>query len=296
MGGSRVADCCGERCRYAEGVARADHLLGPWEKFPGNPLVAANSTWRCPGHGTAVHGPKGKDYLLYHAYPVGGTIYIGREAVLDQIKWSADGWPVINDGMGPGKPGPTPSIDFADNFTAHQLDASWQWPVNTRPHVETGGGVLALRVPHHKQSALVAVSAPPHPRYSATVSLHLESLRGNQAAWAGLVLIGDPFNTVGLGVRNGDLQLWRRAGAQAEVLWQHALSSTDTTIDLQIFAHDEALLQFSFRVADVAWVDAGPSVDATNLPAWDRGLRLGFLIEGPGGTLAHWSSFHLGTT
>ena len=61
--------CCGRDCRYAEGVARAEHLLGPWEKSPGNPLINANDHWRCPGHGTALHGKDGQDYLLYHALP-----------------------------------------------------------------------------------------------------------------------------------------------------------------------------------------------------------------------------------
>ena len=291
-------DCCGEHCRYAEGVARANHLLGPWEKFPGNPLIAANSTWRCPGHGTAVHGPKGKDYLLYHAYPVGGTIYIGREAVLDQIHWSADGWPTVNGGKGPGKSGPAPVIDFDDSFQTGQLGPSWQWPVNTHPQVTTGDGVLELAVPRHKHSAMVAVSAPSVPAYVATVTLDTASLRESDAAWAGLTVIGDPFNTIGLGIRGRELQLWRRAGAEATVLAQIPLPDAAQQLCLRVQAHDAAQLQFSFRTPEPSstiWTDAGASVDASSLPAWNRGLRLGLLIEGPGLTLARWSSFHLAT-
>ncbi len=296
-------DCCGQDCRYAQGVARADHLLGPWEKFPGNPLIAANSKWRCPGHGTAVHGPGGKDYLLYHAYPVGGTIYIGREAVLDQIHWSADGWPSVNSGQGPGKSGPASVIDFSDDFTTDHLGPSWQWPVNTHPHVATGFGALELAVPHQKQSAMVAVSAPSVPRYAATVTLETNSLPESGAAWVGLAVIGDPFNTIGLGLRGQQLQLWHRAGADASVLWQAPLSETARHLCLRVRSRSEAQLEFSFRALDASpdplpgniWTSAGGIVDASSLPAWNRGLRLGLLIEGPSLTLARWSVFHLAT-
>jgi len=93
--------CCGVACHYAEGGARADRLLGPWEKDPANPIIGANAAWKCPGHGTAVETPAGRDYLLYHAYPAAGTVTMGRESVLDEINWSPDGWPVINAGHGP---------------------------------------------------------------------------------------------------------------------------------------------------------------------------------------------------
>ena len=33
-----AAGCCGVGCTYASGVARAKDLLGPWEKFSGNPI------------------------------------------------------------------------------------------------------------------------------------------------------------------------------------------------------------------------------------------------------------------
>lgn len=86
----------------AESVARAEHLLGPWTKDPGNPVITANEVWRCPGHGTAVQTPAGQDLFIYHAYPASGTVYLGRESIIDWITWSADGWPVVNRGRGAG--------------------------------------------------------------------------------------------------------------------------------------------------------------------------------------------------
>lgn len=295
--------CCGRDCRYAEGVARADHLLGPWEKFPGNPLINANDRWRCPGHGTALHDGKGQDYLLYHAYPVGGTIYVGREAVLDRIVWGEDGWPIVNAGRGPSSPsnGPRPNhptIHFADNFEMPRLGASWQWPVNTHPSVVTGGGVLRLRVANSRQSALVAVAAPGAPEYRASVALEARTLAGDdlpRTAWCGLAVVGDPFNTIGLGLRGRTVELWRRAGARAEIIWSGEVAPKLQRLHLQVTAAGEAQLHFALSTDGEIWRSAGRPVDATDLPAWDRGLRVGLHIEGPPATEASFHRFCLET-
>ena len=60
--------CCRPPCSYAEGVARAPALLGPYTKAPANPLLTGNAAWKCPGHGTTIDlGPAGL-FLLHHAY------------------------------------------------------------------------------------------------------------------------------------------------------------------------------------------------------------------------------------
>ncbi len=295
--------CCGKDCRYAEGVARATHLLGPWEKFPGNPLVNANDRWRCPGHGTAVHGGHGEDYLLYHAYPTGGTIFTGREAVLDRIAWREDGWPAINAGQGPSgsRPRPRlqhPTIEFRDTFEGPRLGASWQWPVNTHPSVITGDGTLRLRVPNTRQAAILAVPAPGAPEYRASVELDTHALTGEdlpRSAWCGLSVIGDPFNTIGLGLRGRTLELWRRAGAHAEVLWAAPVAPALATIALRVTAAGKSQLHFAFSTNTNIWRSAGHPVDATDLPAWDRGLRLGLHIEGPAATEPVYHHFCLET-
>ncbi len=49
--------CCGARCNYQVGLARAEKLQGPWEKYAGNPVLVSNDAWKCPGHGTIVTTP-----------------------------------------------------------------------------------------------------------------------------------------------------------------------------------------------------------------------------------------------
>ena len=293
--------CCGKECKYAEGVARSKALLGPWEKCPHNPIIGSNDNWRCPGHGTAVHtqGSKEKpaqDYLLYHAYPAENTIYVGREAILDQITWS-EGWPQVNAGHGPRDPASAKLIDFRDAFAAPELGSSWQWPVNTRPELQVGHG-LELQIPGDSplaagpvESAMVAVPRPNSAHYEASVTLSLSE--PDDRLWAGLAIVGDPFNTVGLGLRGTDFVLWERRGARQAVIWQSPAPAGDTVRLRSTNFGTEHLLRFCYSVDGQDWRDAGGTYDASDLPAWDRGLRIGLMMEGPAGKRARFSEFEL---
>ena len=310
--------CCGKECQYAEGVARADRLLGPWEKYPGNPLIGANDHWRCPGHGTALHsdaveGGETHDYLLYHAYPEDGTIYVGREAVLDEVDWLSQdaagrtGWPSVSAGAGPGEYAEPVAIDFVDNFEDAYLGYSWQWPVNTLPEVTVGAGVLWLGIPPHGtvsdrpvESAMIAVPRPAGECYQATVGLEVPAVP-EPRLWVGLTLVGDPFNTIGLGLRgkedgNGQrLVLWERRGANQAVIWEGDAPEVAVIWLRSAKLAEEHMVQFYFSHDGERWEAAGGPYDASELPAWDRALRLGLLLEGPEGSCAAFQRFRLRT-
>jgi xylan 1,4-beta-xylosidase len=313
--------CCGRECKYAEGIARSPQLLGPWEKFSSNPLIGANDRWRCPGHGTAVRGQARpgepvQDYLLYHAYPAVGTIYVGREAILDEIVWPGEqedgtpGWPSINAGRGPGgaEPGvedPAPPVDFIDHFTSPSLGPSWQWPVNTYPQIAAGEGWLTLGIPlasplspRPVESAIVAVPRPAGRQYQTDVALAVPSTP-EPALWAGLAVIGDPFNTIGIGLRGrpggegSQLVLWQRGGDSQSIVWQTHLEPASVVYLRCTSVGEEHHLQFAYSLEGEHWHDAGGPYDASDLPAWDRALRIGLMLEGPRALSATFSSFVL---
>jgi beta-xylosidase len=85
--------------RYRTGVARANSITGPYEKF-GPPILTNNNQWVGPGHGSVVHA-RGKPYFIYHAWRNNGSgqnvASEGRRIVLDAIVYE-NGWPRIHNG------------------------------------------------------------------------------------------------------------------------------------------------------------------------------------------------------
>ena len=87
--------------RYRTGVARATSITGPYTKLATNPILKNDATWVGPGHGSVVT-TNGKQYFVYHAWRNNGTggndTANGRQILVDEIVWNANGWPSIHDG------------------------------------------------------------------------------------------------------------------------------------------------------------------------------------------------------
>lgn len=76
-------------------VARSRSIKGPWENCPHNPIVrtrCAAEPWWSRGHGTPVQDPSGEWWMIYHGYE-NGFRTLGRQALLEPIEWTSDGWP-----------------------------------------------------------------------------------------------------------------------------------------------------------------------------------------------------------
>jgi xylan 1,4-beta-xylosidase len=76
-------------------VARSRSIHGPWRDCPHNPIVHtthADEPWWSRGHATAIEGPAGDWWLVYHGYE-NGFRTLGRQTLLEPMDWTADGWP-----------------------------------------------------------------------------------------------------------------------------------------------------------------------------------------------------------
>ena len=77
-------------------VARSKSVHGPWINHPRNPVVRTTNAaerWWSRGHATIVRGPGGDDWwMVSHGYE-NGYRTLGRQILLEPIRWSADGWP-----------------------------------------------------------------------------------------------------------------------------------------------------------------------------------------------------------
>lgn len=93
--------CAPDTCKYALGVARSKSIYGPWKRYRKNPVLKSTKSWKCPGHGALLQPPSGHWWLLYNGYRANGPSDRGREMLLDLVRWSRDGWPVIEPGSRP---------------------------------------------------------------------------------------------------------------------------------------------------------------------------------------------------
>jgi xylan 1,4-beta-xylosidase len=264
--------CCGRSCDYALGVARSRHLLGPWEKYSKNPIIAANRDWQCPGHGSIVETPDGRDFLLYHSYRQRpDTFGVGRESVLDEVKWSADGWPVVDEGRGPSSVAPSPlgveggaaGSEFFDGFVDARLSPEWQWPLNNEQssRVEVaGGGHLLLEPSKATDDALTGAVVARRTTSGDYVATALVDARGMSAtARAGLAVYGWRDASIGIATGGGKVIVWRREGREERVVASADAPKSDA-IYLRMTAAGGERYSFAFGANGRGWTELGGAV------------------------------------
>ncbi|HKP14096.1 MAG TPA: family 43 glycosylhydrolase [Blastocatellia bacterium] len=293
--------CCGRGCNYAMGVARSRALLGPWEKNPANPILKGNDEWKCPGHGSIVSDARGRDFLIYHAYHPKDFVYAGRQALLDEVKWGADGWPTINAGKGPSARAASPFGDVGNNaeynvfddFTSPRLQPGWQWPQANEPLKRTQGARLILApTAAHAQDMLGAVLARTTTEgdYVATAIVDKRGLKPGTRA--GLAAYGDEENALGVAVGGGRVTVWRR-----EKGTDRTLATKDeprgTSVYLRMTAKGGDRFRFAVSGDGRSWTEVGEAMNGEYLPPWDRAVRVALTVGGATGAAAKFESFRI---
>jgi xylan 1,4-beta-xylosidase len=276
--------CCGASCTYAIGVARAKSLLGPWEKYSHNPLLANTSRWSCPGHGTAIER-NGRWYLLHHAYQTGSAENVGRQGVLSEFRWNNSGWPEFlgQQSGAAAVANAAATRPIIDEFDSSTLALGWQWPVEHKPQFALSGGRLHLRAaPEFGGAALgrhTLTSA-----YTATTTV-LNPAALPAGATAGIAALGDPDNELVLTVSGSQLQLWARRAGQPRLLAEVPLPPAATAaIQLRLQVRQGNSYRFAYSPDGRTWTNPLPAdgaISGAYLPPWDRGVRVGLLAQGP---------------
>lgn len=280
--------CCGRECNYAVGAARSKTLLGKWEKDPANPIMKGNENWKCPGHGSLVTDEAGKTWFMYHAYDPKDTVYVGRQALIDELKWTSDGWATINDGKGPSKQSASPfgvaernaEYRFADDFNAKTLRFGWQWQHAIVPdyRVEKGWLVLSPKA-EHAQNEIGAMMARSTTVGNYTATTQLDTKKLANGALAGISAYGDNENALGMAFQNGKLILWKRERNKQEIV-----ATTDAPKSSKLFlrmnAKDGHLFRFAVSKNGKTWTDVGAEMNGFYLPPWDRGVRVALTAGG----------------
>lgn len=295
--------CCGRGCNYKLGVARSRTLLGPWERHPGNPILAANDDWKCPGHGSIVTDPKGRTFLLYHAYHPGDFEYVGRQGLLDEVTWDDRGWPAINAGRGPSRTvAKQTSLSIADDFSTGALDPSWQWPWDqpVLPVVEaSGGGWLRLSAPSSGAASSMAVAARPTLAGSYTATTVVDAASIAAGARAGLAAFGNRDNMIVLSVErdSADTRALTLTLRQVRKREQTTLATerldAHGRVHLRLAATDRSRFDFAVSLDGQQWKAVGAQAEGGHLPPWDLAVRVALVVTGQPGASARFDAFAL---
>jgi xylan 1,4-beta-xylosidase len=296
--------CCTRDCNYAMGVARSRALLGPWEKNLANPILKANEAWKCPGHGSIVSDATGRDFLLYHAYRAGDFVYVGRQALLDEVRWNADGWPSINEGAGPSTREISPlrvaekdeEYNFVDRFASRRLIPGWQWPQSNEPSYRLMSAprshLILAPTTEHANDAIGAILARSTTTGDYTASTLVDTNEMSAGTIAGLSAYGDHDNALGIAVGDGKIIVWRREKKDHKIIATKDAPNSKL-IHLRIRARQGHLFRLAFSTNARDWSKVGEELDGSYLPPWDRGVRVALTCGGAEGASARFQEMRI---
>ncbi|MDR7128617.1 beta-xylosidase [Algoriphagus sp. 4150] len=276
--------CCEITCDYVTGVARSKTLLGPWEKYDMNPVLKDNDNWKCAGHGTVVE-KDGDFWMLYHAYNTEGSVYVGRQGVLEKIEWTSDDWPILANNAGYERS--KASLEFRDNFKK-RLDPIWQWRVTQDIQYETGKKGLKLQASEENETLgtlLVQGTKSLDYQYEATII-------PDENAAAGLAVIGGANNGfgappagMGISVKGNQLVLWETINRKTrEIATETVPSGKEVKL---ILSMKEGYKMTTSAIVDGKTIQVGEVQDVKHLVPWGMGFRLGLVAKGATDSYAH---------
>jgi xylan 1,4-beta-xylosidase len=298
--------CCGPRCEYVTGVARSEHLFGRWEKFPG-PILAGNSLFRCPGHGTVVDAPGSRQYFVYHAYSTSEPLIAGRQLLLDRLDWTPAGWPVVHEGDGPSGLAASPLGAYqrerrstvVDEFDGRWVGPAWGWPTD-KPRMELqrrGGGRLLLGTSRQRGKPPPGVQGRRGNylpgivgRQPGAIDYRAEVLvgRSRKGARPGLAVFAAREKALGVELRGRSIVVWRAEGARETLLASIPAPNRRPTFRVTATGGDS----FTFELATPGgWRPVGPARYRPPL-GWAV-PRIVLRVAGPPGARAAFERFKL---
>ncbi len=279
-----AAGCCGQGCNYQSGIARAKLLAGPWEKYPGNPVLVNEGAWKCPGHGTPVE-KEGRFYFLYHAYDTAGTVYTGRQGLLREFIFTEDGWirfknetVVI----------PPPLLPESDEFRGRDLKKDWQWSTTEPVRTALRSGNLLLKTSGQEWPAFLGrKTTGTHYRAATRLS------RKKSTAASGISLGGDERNRIAAYI-NGDVLevIQTRAGKDSLLLTHPIAPSRHVWLVMEVNNGKDIHFFVGTKHDRLQKLNTQP-IDGAFLPPWDRALRAGLIVKGAPGHMGVFDYFKM---
>jgi beta-xylosidase len=231
--------------------------------------------------------------LLYHSYSQKGFVAMGRQMLLDEVVFNADGWPSINRGRGPSLKASAPkalvaqqenrSID--DQFESEAaLKPRWQWPIGREAIMRINNGwltVVAGAQPTLLTQSIRSLS------FMAETSIQLTGETS-----AGLGIFGSESNYVTLVADGARVRLVLHQRSEEKELASTVLPE-EGDLKLRIASVDGSRFRFAFSHGAGPWTEISSEGDGDFLPPWDRAVRIGYYVAGRTGGEARFDYFKL---
>jgi len=281
-----AGNCCGQGCSYAVGVARSEHLKGPYQVFSNNPILSENKEWKCMGHGTFVTAANGQTYYLHHAYRKKSDVFTGREALLSELNWQTPtGWPSLQ----PLESNAAASADLYATFESKQPFKYWQWDFrHTTPSIQQQKGILRLSGKQTKENlAGIVLTVKPT---AGSFDITTDVVNRNKAL-KGLAIYGDANAAVGIGVQGDSVKVWKVQNKQWVAV--NSAAVPPSAIGLKIEMSQHKTCSFFYQKDKNTWVQLAADIDVSFLPQWDRSPRPGLHYSGSEKDNAQFSFFRL---
>lgn len=290
-----IGGCCDTRCDYRVCVARSKSIRGQWEQKSA-PILQGGNLWKCSGHGTLVQTPDGRDFYLYHAYHKYDFEFVGRQGLLDELRWDEDTkWPYFRYGDTPSLQAELPFKNtvqkrnplFYDNFATDKMDKYWLWDMNL-PQAKLSKNSKGLMFENTGDGICFRGINPQTGNYTMETAVHNtgENLKG-------LSVYGNSGNLFAWGIENSIVKLYQWKGGIKTELFNYPLNG------IKVFLKVESINAKSFRFLwstnNDTWQSFPTSntIDGSFIPQWGKGVRAGLLIDRKGDGKGQFSYFSL---
>lgn len=262
-------------------VLRATSLEGPWETDPGNPVMFSTDNgarFEAPAHGTLIETAPGEWYLTYHAYEA-AYYTLGRQFLMEPIKWTDDGWWRPLGGKVPSTSARAPSLaqiplqmQQSDDFDRPELGLQWffttapdlsggTWSLRDRPgslRINTRPGDL------HELTALPGIFQQRviEKAFAFETRVTFDAHDGREAA--GLHMFHDPLMNFWLAVTVADGERRVAVGKHTlgvrEDLWSVTNPYGDRPVCLKIVVADPETATFFHSPDGTTWTQLGDTI------------------------------------
>lgn len=197
--------------------ARSRSAKGPWENSPYNPIVhtySADEQWWSKGHGTIVDDVNGNWWIVYHAYEKNSHT-LGRQTLIDPIKWTNDGWFLLDEDRPPlTSDSAFSGMKLSDDFSSDTLGIQWTtWGKYDEEDITLANNSLYLKGKGSspKDGRLLLITAP-YKDYEVQTEVDLENV-----GTGGLVLFYRETVFAGITSDGKDFTIYKNADKQEKV-------------------------------------------------------------------------------